>query len=210
MQTNLAALQNLRYFEIFLWGVSRPRAWHAHIPSVFDFLLSQPSPTAPISYDFVFFACLSFLSLCVLSFSAFWVRQSHFISRLLIFVRKCHLIHCTSIYYRVFCEGCESKKCKTPVVCVRTYAREAPQYIFFTNDNISSFVYHFFPLNGYDKGSDKKEIIPNRSLDSAQILFDCWTDCFPLVWRRSRLRRELTENNLFNKKMKDARKLSSP
>ena len=121
-------------------------------------MLSQPSPTAPISYDFVFFACLSFLSLCLLSFSAFRVCQRHFITRLLIFVRKYRLIHCISIYYRDFCEGCESKKCKTPVVCVRAYAREAPKHTFFTNDKISSFVYYFSLSMATTKGPTKKKL----------------------------------------------------
>ena len=96
----------------------------------------------------------------MLSFSAFWVRQRHFIARLLIFVRKHRVIHCISIYYRVFCEGCESKKCKTPVVCVRAYAREAPKRTFFTNDNISSFVYHFSLFIATTKGPIKKKLSP--------------------------------------------------
>ena len=79
---------------------------------------------------------------------------------MLIFVRKCRLIHCTSIYYRVFCEGCESKKCKTPVVCVRAYAREAPQRTFFTNDNISSFVYYCSLFIATTKGPTKKKLSP--------------------------------------------------
>ena len=96
----------------------------------------------------------------MLSFSAFRVCQRHFITRLLIFVRKYRLIHCISIYYRVFCEGCESKKCKTPVVCVRAYAREAAQRTFFTNDNISSFVYHFSLSIATTKGPTKKKLSP--------------------------------------------------
>ena len=96
----------------------------------------------------------------MLSFSAFRVCQRHFITRLLIFVRKYRLIHCISIYYRVFCEGCESKKCKTPVVCVRACAREAHQRTFFTNDNISSFVYYFSLFIATTKGPIKKKLSP--------------------------------------------------
>ena len=146
-------------YGAFLAHACDTRASLAFLTFCFHNLHRQP----PISYDFVFLACLSFLSLYELSFSAFQVRQRHFIALLLIFVRKHRLIHCVSIYYRVFCEGCESKKCKTPVVCVRAYAREAHQRTFFTNDNIFSFVYHFFLLDGYDKGSDKEEIISDVS-----------------------------------------------
>ena len=96
----------------------------------------------------------------MLSFFAFRVCQRHFIALLLIFVQKHRLIHCVSIYYRVFCEGCESKKCKTPVVCVRAYAREAPQRTFFTNDNISSFVYYCSLFIATTKGPTKKKLSP--------------------------------------------------
>ena len=58
------------------------------------------------------FSCPSLLSLFGLSFSTFGILQRHFIALVLNFVRKHHLIHCISIYYRDFCEGCESKKCK--------------------------------------------------------------------------------------------------
>ena len=152
--------------------LSFPRV-RARIPSNFDFLLSQPSPITPISYDFGAFSCPSLLSLFGLSFSTFGVLQRHFIVRLLIFVRKPHLIHCISIYYRDFCEGCESKKCKTLVMRVRACAQEAPQRAFFTIDNISSFICHFFPLEDFDKRfkkrSDKKEIISDVSPKTSEI-----------------------------------------
>ncbi len=109
--------------------LSFPRV-RARIPSNFDFLLSQPSPVAPISYDFGAFSCPSLLSLFGLSFSTFGVLQRHFIAPLLNFVRKNNLVHCVSIYYRVFCEGCESKKYKTHVMRVRACAREAPNTYF--------------------------------------------------------------------------------
>ena len=96
----------------------------------------------------------------MLSFFAFRVCQRHFIALLLIFVQKHRLIHCVSIYCRVFCEGCESKKCKTPVVCVRAYAREAPKHTFFTNDKISSFVYYCSLFIATTKGPTKKKLSP--------------------------------------------------
>ena len=96
----------------------------------------------------------------MLSFFAFRVCQRHFIARLLIFVRKYRPIHCISVCYRVFCEGCESKKCKTPVVCVRAYAREAAQRTFFINDNISSFVYYCSLFIATTKGPTKKKLSP--------------------------------------------------
>ena len=105
--------------------LSFPRV-RARIPSNFVFLLSQPSLIASISYDFGAFSCPSLLSLFGLSFSTFGVLQRHFIAPLLNFVRKTILIHCVSIYYRDFCEGCESKKCKTLVMRVRACAREVP------------------------------------------------------------------------------------
>ena len=108
--------------------LSFPRV-RARIPSNFVFLLSQPSPIAPISYDFGAFSCPSLFSLCRPSFSSFWISQRHFIVRLLIFVRKTIVIHCISIHYRDFCEGCESKKCKTPVVRARTRGRRKGLYI---------------------------------------------------------------------------------
>ena len=159
-----------------------PQGWSFHlsfphvrarIPSNFVFLLSQPSPITPNSYDFGAFSCHSLLSLCELSFSTFGVLQRHFIAPVLNFVRKTILIHCVSIYYRDFCEGCESKKCKTPVMRVRACAREAPQRSFFTNENISSSICHFFPLEDFDKRfkkrSDKKEIISDVSPKTWEI-----------------------------------------
>ena len=164
--------------------LSFPRV-RARIPSNFDFLLSQPSPITPNSYDFGAFSCPLFLSLCGLSFSSFWIPQRHFIVQSLIFVRKSHLIHCISIYYRDFCEGCESKKCKTPVMRVRACAREAPQHTFFTNENISSFICHFFPLEDFDKRlekrSDKKEIISDVSPKTSEIFQKTW-EIFPKTW----------------------------
>ncbi len=152
--------------------LSFPRV-RARIPSNFVFLLSQPSPIAPISYDFGAFSCPSLFSLCRLSFSSFWIPQRHFIVRLLIFVRKTLVIHCISIHYRDFCEGCESKKCKTPVMRVRACAREAPQRVFFTIENISSLICHFFPLEAYnkrfEKRSDKKEIFSDVSPKTWEI-----------------------------------------
>ena len=152
--------------------LSFPRV-RARIPSNFNFLLSQPSPIAPISYDFGAFSCPSLLSLFGLSFSTFGVLQRHFIAPVLNFARKTILIHCISIHYRDFCEGCESKKCKTLVMRVRACAREAPQHTFFTNENISSFICHFFPLEAFDKRfekrSDKKEIISDVSPKTWEI-----------------------------------------
>ena len=110
----------------------------------------------------------------MLSFSAFRVCQRHFITRLLIFVRKYRLIHCISIYYRVFCEGCESKKCKTPVVCVRACAREAHQRTFFTNDNISSFVYYFSLFIATTKGPTKKKLSPTFLQKRGRFLQKRW------------------------------------
>ena len=157
--------------------LSFPRV-RARIPSNFDFLLSQPSPIAPISYDFVAFSSPSLLALFGLSFSTFGVLQRHFIAPVLNFVRKTILIHCVSIYYRDFCEGCESKKCKTPVMRVRACAREAPQRTFFTIDNISSSICHFFPLEDFDKRfkkrSDKKEIISDVSPKTWEIFPKTW------------------------------------
>ena len=168
-----------------------PQGWSFHlsfphvrarIPSYFNFLLSQPSPIAPISYDFGAFSCPSLLSLFGLSFSTFGILQRHFIALVLNFVRKHHLIHCISIYYRDFCEGCESKKCKTLVMRVRACAREAPQHTFFTNENISSFICHFFPLEDFDKRfkkrSDKKEIISDVSPKTWEIFQKTW-EIFP-------------------------------
>ena len=152
--------------------LSFPRV-RARIPSNFVFLLSQPSPITPNSYDFGAFSCPSLLSIFGLSFSTFGVLQRHFIAPVLNFVQKHHLIHCISIHYRDFCEGCESKKCKTPVMRVRACAREAPQHIFFTNENILSFICHFFPLEAFDKRlekrSDKKEIISDVSPKTWEI-----------------------------------------
>ena len=142
--------------QAYLWLYSRnrlivspkwaPQGWafclsfprvRARIPSNFVFLLSQPSPITPISYDFGAFSCHSLLSLCELSFSTFGVLQRHFIAPVLNFVRKTILIHCVSIYYRDFCEGCESKKCKTPVMRVR--ARGTPTLIFHKRKH---FIFH--------------------------------------------------------------------
>ena len=88
-------------------------------------------------------------------------------------------------------------------VRARVRARDTPIHIFYKRQH---FVFRllFFSLNGYDKGSDKKEIIPNRSLDSEQILFVCWADGFSLVWRRSRLRREQTRSKMPTRKWKMA------
>ena len=161
--------------------LSFPRV-RARIPSNFDFLLSQPSPITPISYDFGAFSCPSLLSLFGLSFSTFGILQRHFIALVLNFVRKHHLIHCISIYYRDFCEGCESKKCKTLVMRVRACAREAPKRAFFTNENISSSICHFFPLEDFDKRfkkrSDKKEIISDVSPKTWEIFQKTW-EIFP-------------------------------
>ena len=164
-----------------------PQGWSFHlsfprvracIPSNFNFLLSQPSPIAPISYVFGAFSCPSLLSLFGLSFSTFGVLQRHFIAPLLNFVQKHHLIHCISIHYRDFCEGCESKKCKTLVMRVRACAREAPQHTFFTNENISSFICHFFSLEAFDKRfekrSDKKEITSDISTKTWEIFQKTW------------------------------------
>ena len=152
--------------------LSFPRV-RARIPSNFVFLLSQPSPITPISYDFGAFSCPSLLSLCELSFSTFGVLQRHFIAPVLNSVWRTILIHCVSIYYRDFCEGCESKKCKTPVMRVRACAREAPQRTFFTIDNISSFICHFFPLEAFDKRfekrSNKKEFVSDVSPKTWEI-----------------------------------------
>ena len=171
-----------------------PQGWSFHlsfphvrarIPSNFVFLLSQPSPIAPISYDFGAFSCPSLLSLFGLSFSNFGVLQRHFIAPLLNFVRKTILIHCVSIYYRDFCEGCESKKCKTLVMRVRACAREAPQHTFFTNENISSFICHFFSLEDFDKRfkkrSNKKEIISDISTKTWEIFQKTW-EIFQKTW----------------------------
>ena len=85
----------------------------------------------------------------------------------------------------------------------RVRARGTQTYIFYKRQN---FVFRLllFPLYSYDKGSDKKEIIPNRSLDSEQILFVCWADGFSLVWRRSRQRREQTRSKMPTRKWKMA------
>ena len=146
----------------------------------------------PNSYDFGAFSCHSLLSLFGRSFSTFGVLQRHFIAPVLNLVRKTILTHCVSIYYRDFCEGCESKKCKTPLMRVRACAREAPQRTFFTNENISSFICHFFPLEDFDKRfekrSDKKEIISDVSPKTWEIFQKTWEifqktwEIFPKTW----------------------------
>ena len=79
-----------------------------------------------------------------------------------------------SVYYRDFCEGCESKKCKTPVVRVRARGNWTAKFLYCEK------VYSYFPVLFFIFCA-KLEHIAHKTIYGAEHPF--YGDGPPLLWR---------------------------